>query len=37
MVNMIHKNVSFTASPNELFTIYLNSAFTMTRRSLCNA
>jgi len=36
MVNMIHQNVSFTASPSEQFNIYLDSAFTMTGRLPCN-
>jgi hypothetical protein len=35
-VDMIHQNVSFTALPSEHFTIYLDSAFMMTGRCLCN-
>ena len=36
MATMIHQKVSFTASPCELFTIYLDSAFSMTGRLPCN-
>jgi hypothetical protein len=37
MAKRSHQSSSFATAPSELLNIYLNSAFTMTGRLLCNA